>query len=518
MNASDHTIVIGSGLGGLAAAATLAARGRSVTVLEEQGWLGGKAAELRGDGYRFDMGPTILTVPAVLERIFAEAGEDVHDALDLVRLPLQWRCFFEDGSVLDLEEDPARMAAELERFAAGSGSAEGYGEFLSWSKDLHRIAEDYYFWRSVGGLGELLAGEGRPRGRLLADLVSTRPGRSVAGSVRGFVRDARVAQMLDHYTQYVGSSPEASPAILCSMAHLQSEGGVWYPRGGTRAVPEALIALGERLGVAYRTNAPVARILLDGRGAVRGVELADGSTLEAGAVVSNMDSVRTHDELLPGRPARRFARRKAWEPACSGVVMYLGLSEGYDHLAHHDFVFSADPAEEFDAIYRRGEPAEDPTVYVCAPARTDPSVAPAGGEALYLLVHTPYLRPHHRWEEMFPRYRRVILDKLARCAGLEDLEDRIRFEDHLTPQDIHDRYRVLDGAIYGLATHGRFTGALKPGNRSPDVPGLYLAGGSAHPGPGMPMVMMSGWIAADCADQDAAIARTPTPRRALGAA
>jgi phytoene desaturase len=224
-----------------------------------------------------------------------------------------------------------------------------------------------------------------------------------------------------------------------------------------------------------------------------------------------MDSVRTYRELVGGAAAQRFARRWPREPACSGVVLYLGLDRAYDHLAHHDFVFSRDPEEEFDWIYRKGEPAPDPSCYIAAPARTDPSVAPPGGEALYVLVHTPWLRPHHDWASMLPAYRKIILDKLARCAGMPDLQDRIVVERSLTPQDIHERYRVLNGAIYGLASHGRFFGAFKPGNRSRDLAGLYLAGGAAHPGPGMPMVMMSGWIAADSLDQDMP-ARPPNTR------
>jgi phytoene dehydrogenase-like protein len=211
--------------------------------------------------------------------------------------------------------------------------------------------------------------------------------------------------------------------------------------------------------------------------------------------------------LIGGEPQRRFERRRRYEPACSGVVLYLGLDHFYEHLAHHNFVFSQDPEQEFDAIYRQGEPAPDPTCYLAAPARSEPAVAPAGGEALYVLVHTPCLRPHHDWKRLFPVYRRTILDKLARTAGLDGLERRIRFESWLTPQDIHDRYSVLNGAIYGLASHGKFLGAFKPSNRSPDVPGLYFAGGSAHPGPGMPMVLMSGWIAADALDRDGLVER-----------
>jgi diapolycopene oxygenase len=227
-----------------------------------------------------------------------------------------------------------------------------------------------------------------------------------------------------------------------------------------------------------------------------------GETIPLSAVVSNCDSVRTHRELLDGEPSRRFLARRRYEPACSGVVLYLGLSQGYDQLLHHNFVFSRDAEEEFHAIYRKGEPAPDPTCYVCAPARTEPEVASPGGEALYVLVHTPYLRPGHDWAQMLPDYRKTILDKLAATAGLDDLEERIVFEQALTPEDIDRRYHVLDGAIYGLASHGRYLGAFKPANRSPDVRGLYLAGGSDHPGPGMPMALMSGWIAADVLDRD----------------
>ncbi len=256
------------------------------------------------------------------------------------------------------------------------------------------------------------------------------------------------------------------------------------------------------------TGTGVRSIEFDSSGTVLGILTDDGDRVPLAAVVSNSDAVRTHRELIGDHPAARsFEHRRSYEPACSGVVLYLGLDRRYDHLLHHNFVFSRDPHEEFDWIYRRGEPAPDPTCYLCAPAVTELDVAPQDGESLYVLVHTPYLRPHHDWKRLYPNYRRTILDKLARTAGLHDLESRIRVERFLTPQDIHDRYRVLDGAIYGLASHGRLTGAFKPANRSPDIPGLYLAGGAAHPGPGMPMVLMSGWIAADTLDRDRVVMR-----------
>jgi phytoene desaturase len=268
-----------------------------------------------------------------------------------------------------------------------------------------------------------------------------------------------------------------------------------------------LARLAEELGVEFCPGVEVRRVLVENGKAV-GVELDSGESQRLAAMISNCDSVRTHRELINGEASRRFMKRRSYEPACSGVVLYLGLSQAYPHLLHHNFIFSRDAEEEFEAIYSKGKPAPDPTCYVAAPGRTDPSVAPPGGEALYVLVHTPFLRPGQNWKELFPGYREVILDKLSRTGGLVDLRERIIVEGSLTPQDIHDRYHVLEGAIYGLASHGRWGGAFKPANRSPDVKGLYLAGGSAHPGPGMPMALMSGWIAADTLDRDGLV---PSP-------
>jgi phytoene desaturase len=498
--------IIGSGLAGLSAACTLAARGHQVEVFEKNPWLGGKAAQINEEGFRFDMGPTILIQPSVLRKVFEEAGCRMEDYVPMVRLDPQWRCFFEDGQTIDLMDDTTAMAAQLDGIKAGMGA--GYEKLMEQSEQLHEISDRFFFWRAIGSMRDTMDVKGAFDLKVLRDVMRMRLGKTVAQVIRESIPDDNTAQMLDHFVQYVGSSPDASPAILVSIGHMQMEEGIWFPLGGTRAVPEGLVKLGTELGVVFHPSTDVASITTDATPTskatkITGLKTTDGIEYTFDAIVSNEDAVRTHRELLSGTLASsKFEQKRKYEPACSGVVLYLGLNRRYDHLAHHDFVFSRDPHEEFQAIYDLGIPAPDPTCYLAATAATEPGTAPEGGEALYVLVHTPYLRPGQDWNEMFPGYRQVILDKLKRTAGLTDIEDRIVFERHLTPQDIHDRYRVLNGAIYGISSHGVFNGAFKPSNRSADLKGLYLAGGAAHPGPGMPMVMMSGWIAADTLDQD----------------
>lgn len=501
MQSRTDVVVVGSGLGGLAAACTLAARGYKVTVVEKNEWLGGKAAVLEDRGYRFDMGPTIVTLPSVLCRVFAEAGRRIENYLDLVRLDPQWRCFFSDGTNFDLVESLSEMKSRLRQYTGSERVAAGYERFLGISKQLDDVSNRFFFWKSVGGIADTMNLRESFSLDVLRDVMSLRFGWTVSGLVRSMVPDHRIAQMIDHFTQYVGSSPEASPAVLCGIAHMQTNEGIWYPRGGTRSIPEALVRLGQELGVRFLTGAHVRSINVTDQRA-SGVTLDSGETIRSEAVVSNSDCVRTCRELLPPAPAKRFLSRREFEPACSGVVLYLGLKKRYDHILHHNFVFSEDPQVEFRQIYEEGEPAADPTCYVCAPSLSGDHVAPDGGEALYVLAHTPYLRPHHDWEAMLPGYRDTIIKKLKTTGGMEDIEERIEVEHALTPQGINDRYHVLNGAIYGLASHGRFFGAFKPANRMMDVKGIYLAGGSAHPGPGVPMVLMSGWIAADTADKD----------------
>jgi phytoene desaturase len=510
---APSVIVVGGGLAGLASACELASRGARVTLVERNAHLGGKMNVLEEGGFRFDMGPTILTMPDVLRGIIVRSGRRVADYIDLVRLDPQWRCLYEDGTAIDLREDVDTMAAALERQFPGRGLAEGWRSFVAYSRRMYRLSERVFFYRDLGGIGDLMRKPPPREPGLLGDIAAMRLHSTVGGTAAKHLREPHVLQLSEHFLQYVGSSPFLAPAILSLIAAAQVDHGCWYAMGGTRMVAKALARILTEEGAEIITGVGVRRILVEGDRAV-GVELEDGRRLTADAVISNCDVQKTNRDLLatPAGLAEQRRIAKDYVPACSGVVLYLGLNRRYHHLLHHDFLFSKSSHEEFDDIYRKGIPARDPTIYLCVPSRSDETQAPPGCEALYALVHTPYLRPDHDWDApggLFDRYRRTILDKLRRF-GMEDIEERIVVERRLTPSDIGRMYAAEGGAIYGLASHGRLKGGFKPRNRSRVLPNLYLAGGSANPGPGVPMVLMSGVTAADALAEDFGLEpRTP---------
>jgi len=492
--------VVGGGLGGLAAAIRLAAAGQTVHLFEKNAWLGGKMNVLEEKGFVFDRGPTIITMPQVLHRLFEVAGRRTQDYLKLVKLDPQWRAFFEDGQVIDVWGDKEEMIHTLQRVSPQD--IQNYMRFRIYAERMYKISERFFFWRSVGGVKDLmqekdmLSLEGL-KTFLQIDFLST-----VAQSIHRHFSDHHLRQIFEHFMQYVGSSPELAPAILCAIHHIQLEFGVWYPIGGIGQISKALAQLAEELRVNFHLNSRVEAITTQGP-AVTGLRV-NGENIRVDAVVANSDYVRTHTELIDrhGREAKKIeSHPNRFEPACSGIVLYLGLDQKYDRFWHHDFFFSRNPRKEFTDIYHRRIPTDDPTLCVCVPSRTDHSVAPRGCENLYILVHTPPLIGEQKWPEWRRPYRDLILKKLERC-GFENISQHIIAESWLTPQDIDSSYLVYKGAIYGLASHGRFKGGFKNSNRSEDFENLYFCGGSVNPGPGVPMVLMSGQVAAECVIRD----------------
>jgi phytoene desaturase len=496
----QRVVVVGAGLAGLASAVRLAAAGHAVTIVDPNSHLGGKMNVWDADGYRFDMGPTIITMPAVLDRLFASVGRDSRTYLEMVRLDPQWRCFFGDGSLLNLRDDPAETQAEIAKLSPHD--AEAFPKFLEHARSMFELSEEYFFWKPYGGISDLLHEYGvlNPAGLKLG--MRIQPFTSLHTVVAKHFHDPRVIQLFDHFIQYVGASPFMAPAILTLIAWAQMGQGVWYPIGGTGEIARSLGRLCAEFGVDQRLGEQVEEITLTGT-RVNGVRLTSGEVLSADVVVSNCDVIRTYSELLHDPQAQEILRRERtrFEPACSGVVLYLGCNRTWDHLAHHDFFFSDDPEAEFHDIYERKVPADDMTAYLAVPSLTDPSCAPPGHTALYVLVHTPYRTEGVNWTVEGPRYREAILERLE-LRGLTGLRESIQVERMLTPVQIESLYRSWRGSIYGLLTQKGLTAAFKPGNRCSRFGGLYFAGGSVNPGAGVPMVLMSGQTTANCVLED----------------
>jgi diapolycopene oxygenase len=511
---TKHIIIVGGGLAGLAAACELSTLSKNsggslrITLVEKNAHVGGKMNVLRERGFSFDMGPTIITMPQVLTGILTRAGKRPQDYIDLIDLDPQWRCFYEDGVVVNLFRDVEKMARTVDQQFPHEKPGAGYKAFLEFSRRMMRLSRAVFFYKDLGAATDLMFGQTGKQSRdpaIMKDVLGMRMHSTVGATVHKHINEPHLRQLCEHFLQYVGSSPFLAPAILSLIASAQADHGCWYPMGGTRQVARTLERLAGEQGVNFELGVGVKKVLTrDGRAA--GVELADGRVIEADAVVSNCDSQRTYRDLIGEPPAmkRLHSIAKTYTPACSGVVLYLGLDRQYDHLAHHNFLFSKDSHSEFNDIYKLGIPARDPTLYIAAPSRTDAGQAPPGGEALYILVHTAYVRSGQDWHGpggMLEQYKPVIMDKLRRF-GMADIDRHIIVDRFLTPTGIESLYNAEGGAIYGLASHGRFAGGFKPKNRCPVYKRLYLTGGSANPGPGVPMVIMSGVTAGRCAAED----------------
>ncbi|WP_037972339.1 phytoene desaturase family protein [Streptosporangium amethystogenes] len=468
--------VIGGGVGGMVCALLLARGGHRVRLYERLPRLGGKLAEHTRDGFTFSLGPSLLTLPG----LFSDLGLE----LDLVELDELCRYRFADDSTLTAYRDPARMAAEVDRLAPGEGR--NWLAFHDWARGCLEASRRTFF------TGPLIR---PPAGGRLPDLLAVAPGRTLHGLARRFFTDPRLWQYVDRYATYAGSSPYLAPAALgCIPAIEHGEGG-WYVSGGLPRIADALALMLEKAGVAIVLGAEVTRVLADGE-RVRGVRLASGERERADIVVANTDAAALYGRLLPDR--RRLRRIAELGTSSSVFLLLAGVDGRTEGLAHHSIVFSADYAREFSDIFQRRRPPEDPTVYLGCSAVDDPSQAPQGAENQVMLVNVPARDPD-RWPMSPEAYRDLVLERLARRG--HDLSGRLRFVDLFTPADLRERYGAWGGSIYGAACSGRFAPLRRPGNRGPRR-GLYLVGGSAHPGGGLPLVTMGARIVASLVEQD----------------
>jgi phytoene desaturase len=478
---TTDTIVIGGGLGGLAAAITLAAAGRSVSIVEQLDRVGGKLNLVEVAGFSFDTGPSLLTMPWVLRELFATAGTSLEAELTIEPVDPLCRYVWSDGSVFDMTPQLPRLAAEIARIEPADVA--GFSRFLGYTAQIYDAVAEPFLARPFRGLRDMV------NQRMLRDSLRIDPLRTVDQSLRTFFRSPRLRQVFGRYATYNGSSPFRAPATFNLISYVELTQGGWHVRGGMYQITRALERTARRLGVSIHTGVAVSRIV-ERDGAVAGVQLADGSSIAARTIVANVDP-RIVAERLRATPQPR----PAGELSYSGFVLMLGVRGTDPLLRHHTIFFSDDYRREFDAIVGRGVPAEDPTVYVCAPSVSDPSVAPPDHSNLFILVNAPHSGQYARWPAEAARYRELVLDRLER-NGLAGLRGRIVVERMLTPHDLEQRYAAPGGAIYGLASNTPFAAFLRPAQRSAGLRGLYFAGGGTHPGGGIPLVLLSGRAAA----------------------
>ncbi|CAN5729208.1 phytoene desaturase family protein [soil metagenome] len=484
-------VVVGAGVGGLAAAIRLQVAGHDVAVLERNTEPGGKLGARTIDGFTYETGPSLLTLPSVFEDRFTVAGRSLSDEVDLVRLDPLCRYRFPDDTTLDTRVDPAATEAGIERWSPGSGPA--WQAFHDRGARVWGVAQRTFFAGPMDAPRELLGRLRAPRDLRTIDGVRTLHGRAT----RTF-SDPRLVQYVDRYATYSGSSPFAAPATLACIPYLEQAHGVWYTRGGLGALGEALARTATASGVDLRLGAEVTAVETAGD-RVTGVHTAHGERLAADIVVANADAHHLYTDLLPDQPARRRADRAP--RSSSGFVLLIGVDGRTPRLAHHNVAFPTDYAGEFTDLFERRRPVADPAVYVGCSAVTDPGQAPGGAENWFVLVNAPAGGPTN-WEREADHYRDHLLEILVQRGW--DLGGRIRHVAVITPADIAERYRSTGGSIYGTSSHGRRAAFLRPGNRGPKR-GLYLVGGSSHPGGGLPLVALSGRIVADLVAEDLAV-------------
>jgi phytoene desaturase len=481
-----NVVIVGAGIGGIATAARLARRGYHVTVVEKNEQPGGRCGRMAVGGYTFDTGATFFLMPDLYARTFADLGERIEDHLDLRRVDPTYHLYFPDDSTLQLTPDMQRMKAQIE--AIEPGSFDRLLAYLAEAGEHNRLSLPGLVERDFRSLPEFI------NPRMIALFLRLRSLTRHTDYAGRFFRDPRLLMAFTFQDMYMGLSPYESPATYSLMQYTELADGLYYPMGGMYRVAEALAAIAEKLGVEFMYNAPVERILIqDGHAA--GVALADGRNIPADLVVANADLGYVYNALLPDDGTAARIDRK--EYGCSTVMFYWGLDKQFPQLGPHNLFLNGDYRRSFEDIFKGKDMSEAPNFYVHAPVRLDPSLAPAGGETLYVAVpvgHVTDANSSH-WPDVQARARAYVLRRLAEL-GVPDLEPHIKVERSFVPTDWRDRYNLTRGSTHGLSHKLTQMAYFRPHNRHSRYHNLYFVGASTHPGTGIPTVLVSATLAA----------------------
>ncbi len=482
-------VVIGGGIGGLSAAIRLAAAGQRVTVIEQNNAIGGKMSEMTANGFRWDTGPSVISMRPVLDELFQYAGKNTRDYLSLLPVDPLTRYFWNDGSQFDASRMPHVMIQRLREFV-GSDDAQGYMRYLQYAKSLHDALSPTYIYDDPPHNWQTA----KPP---LVEISALDPLPTMAEAIDSFAASPKLRQMLKRYAAYIGASPYAAPEALNMIAHIALSGGVWYPQGGVYTIVRALEQLAIELGVTVITGCRVDEIKIENHRAT-GL-LAGGEFLPADAVIANINAATVCQKLLP-QDLAGFRRPANSEYSSSCFVLMLGVEGNHPQLAHHNILFSDDDPREFADIFEYQIPPKDPTLYIAITSKTESGHAPEGCENWFVRINVPPSNPNFNWSSQGDRYRDHVLEILAR-RGL-DIRAGIRAEYRLSPSEFETGIEAQHGDLYELSSDDRLNILRRPPNQAPDIRGLYFAGSTTYSEVGVPLAMLSGKMAARLAYAD----------------
>nr|WP_294948815.1 1-hydroxycarotenoid 3,4-desaturase CrtD [uncultured Mucilaginibacter sp.] len=481
-------IIIGAGIAGIATAIRLAVKGYAVEVFEANSYPGGKLSQIEENGYRFDAGPSLLTMPQYIDELFSLAGKNPADYFQYQKLDTVCKYFYEDGTRINAYADTQKFAEEINR--ATGEPADNVIKYLASSADIYNITNHVFLERSLHRLQTFLRWDTL---RSVFRLPQIDAFRTMHKANATYFKDKRVVQFFDRYATYNGSDPYEAPATLNVIPHLEHHFGAYFPAGGMYNITLSLIKLTEELGVKFHYNARVDEIVVINKSA-KGIRVK-GENITGDMVVSNMDIWFTYKSLLQKHPQLHPQKTLGQQRSSSALIFYWGIKRTFAELDLHNIFFSADYRAEFNHIWKEQDIYDDPTVYLNISSKLKPNDAPAGCENWFVMINTP-ANNGQNWDELITAARQGILQKLARILG-EDISKLIECESILDPRSIESKTSSYKGSIYGTSSNSRFAAFLRHANQSSKVKGLYFCGGSVHPGGGIPLCLLSAKIVSE---------------------